>query len=165
MQQHFLVATEKPCGSVLSSLDLVCLGLSTCRLFEFILHITSLVCCREKNSSDTEDTCFRCFFRPWITRPLSVVRGTGTPSGDRAGLCALFAETGGSSWRRSYFWSTDRPLTLWPGVYVDDYSRVAKLRLWNNSLTGMVWPWPLVLAFACFGPKARNICADSVLVA
>ena len=55
---------------------------------------------------------------------------------DRGALVALYNATGGPNWRRSRNWLSDRPLSTWQGVTLDNTGRVGEVRLSNNNLTG-----------------------------
>ena len=55
---------------------------------------------------------------------------------DRAVLVALHHSTGGANWSRNSNWLSDRPIGEWQGVTTNSNSRVIKLRLTANNLTG-----------------------------
>ena len=59
---------------------------------------------------------------------------------DRAALVALYDATGGPTWRASFNWNSDRPLSEWHGVEVDAAGRVTELRLFVNNLRGQIPP-------------------------
>ena len=61
---------------------------------------------------------------------------------ERAVLTAFYEATGGENWRKNTNWLTDRPLSEWHGVTVDDGGRVTSLKLGANYVTG---PIPLGL--------------------
>ncbi len=62
------------------------------------------------------------------------------PPSDREILVALYDATGGPAWIRDVNWLTDRPLSEWYGVNVDDNGRVAVLDLPRNNLKGSIPP-------------------------
>ena len=53
-------------------------------------------------------------------------------------LRVLYEATDGENWRMNQNWLTDRPLSTWHGVRVDDEGRVTGLKLDNNNLRGPV---------------------------
>ena len=84
-------------------------------------------------------------FQAWLG-DIASHEGTGVecgPPSDREILVALYDATGGPAWIRDENWLTDRPLSEWHGVEVDDNGRVAVLDLTHNNLTGSI---PLELA-------------------
>ena len=64
----------------------------------------------------------------------------GSVAGDRAALVALYNTTGGSNWRTSTNWLSDKPLSEWHGVETDGNGRVTELQLWSNDLRGTIPP-------------------------
>ena len=61
-------------------------------------------------------------------------------SAERRGLIALYDATGGSKWKRSANWLTDRPLGDWHGVVTNEQGRVSELQLAGNNLNGPLPP-------------------------
>lgn len=59
---------------------------------------------------------------------------------DRTALTALYAATGGSSWRTKTNWLSDEPMATWHGVVGNAYDRVIELRLQDNDLSGEIPP-------------------------
>ncbi len=64
----------------------------------------------------------------------------GSVAGDRAALVALYNTTGGSNWRTSTNWLSDKPLSEWHGVETNGNGRVTELQLWSNDLRGTIPP-------------------------
>ena len=84
-------------------------------------------------------------FQAWLG-DIASNEGTGVecgPLSNREILVALYDATGGPAWLLGDNWLTDRPLSEWHGVEVDDNGRVAALDLTHNNLTGSI---PLELA-------------------
>jgi hypothetical protein len=67
---------------------------------------------------------------PQVTRPLA------TAIDERQVLMELFHGTGGSRWTKKDNWGTDRLLSTWHGVKVDERGRVTQLSLDQNQLSG-----------------------------
>ena len=65
---------------------------------------------------------------------------TGTDGVEHAVLTAFFDATGGSNWRRSDNWLSDRPLGDWYGIDADGDGRVTRLILKGNNLSGYLPP-------------------------
>ena len=59
---------------------------------------------------------------------------------EREALEAFYEATGGPNWRRNENWLTDRPISEWEGVTVDDSGRVTVLWFVSNKLTGPIPP-------------------------
>ena len=81
-------------------------------------------------------------FQAWLAG-IASHEGTGMECGslsDRDILVALYHSTGGPKWRRGENWLSDRPLSEWRGVRVDDGGRVSALKLDANYLTGPIPP-------------------------
>ena len=57
---------------------------------------------------------------------------------DRAALMALYNSLGGDQWLNNTNWGSDRPLSEWYGVYVNERGRVDILALENNHLRGTI---------------------------
>lgn len=57
---------------------------------------------------------------------------------DPAALTALYAATGGPSWKRNAHWLSDEPIARWDGVEGNIYHRVVGLRLQDNALNGKI---------------------------
>lgn len=57
---------------------------------------------------------------------------------ERAALVALYNATGGDNWANKANWCSDRPVSEWYGVIVDEQGRVLTLVLENNNLTGSI---------------------------
>lgn len=57
---------------------------------------------------------------------------------ERAALVALYNATGGDNWANKANWCSDRPVSEWYGVTVDEQGRVLTLVLENNNLTGSI---------------------------
>ena len=58
------------------------------------------------------------------------------PLADREVLEAFYNATGGESWTNSANWLSDRPLSEWHGVTVNEQGQVTQLDLRNNNLSG-----------------------------
>lgn len=59
----------------------------------------------------------------------------------RAALIDLYNATGGDNWKNNTNWCSDKPLSEWYGVSVnDDYGGINDLYLGNNNLTGTLPP-------------------------
>lgn len=56
---------------------------------------------------------------------------------DRTALMALYNALGGAGWNNHENWGSDKPLSQWHGVQVED-NRVTRLYLGNNNLTGEI---------------------------
>lgn len=56
---------------------------------------------------------------------------------DRTALMALYNALGGTGWTNHENWGSDKPLSQWHGVQVED-NRVTALYLENNNLTGEI---------------------------
>ena len=81
-------------------------------------------------------------FQAWLG-DIASNEGTGVecgPLSDREILVALYDATGGPAWIRAENWLTDRPLSEWHGVEVNDNGRVAVLDLQRNNLAGSIPP-------------------------
>ena len=61
---------------------------------------------------------------------------TGSPSGDRDALVALYNATDGPNWANNTNWLSDSPLESWYGIETDDGGRVTHIDLIDNRLTG-----------------------------
>ena len=59
---------------------------------------------------------------------------------DRAVLTAFYEATGGPNWGIKANWLTERPISEWEGVTVDDSGRVTSLWVAGNNLTGPIPP-------------------------
>lgn len=59
------------------------------------------------------------------------------PDDDRTALMALYNALGGTGWTNHENWGSDKPLSQWHGVQVED-NRVTALYLMNNNLTGEI---------------------------
>ena len=70
----------------------------------------------------------------------STVAQTGSSSGDRDALIALYTATDGPNWTSNTNWLTDRPLTNWYGIATDANGRVTELALTFNGLKGQIPP-------------------------
>ena len=72
--------------------------------------------------------------------PLGLVPGAraqqGSVATDKAALEALYAATGGATWKDNTNWSSAEPLSSWHGVSTDEDGRVTRLDLWDNGLDG-----------------------------
>ena len=66
--------------------------------------------------------------------------GTPVPTPDRAALVALYDAAGGPNWKNNTNWLSDRPLSEWYGVITGGHSRVTRLNLEHNGLTGLIPP-------------------------
>ena len=81
-------------------------------------------------------------FQAWLG-DIASNEGTGVecgPLSNREILVALYDATGGPAWLLGDNWLTDRPLSEWHGVEVDDNGRVAALDLRRNNLAGSIPP-------------------------
>ena len=58
---------------------------------------------------------------------------------DRTALMALYNALGGTDWTEHENWGSDKPLSQWSGVQVED-NRVTALYLSGNNLTGVIPP-------------------------
>ena len=67
---------------------------------------------------------------------------TAGPSGltEREALVALYEATGGPNWTNNSNWLSDKPLSDWHGVIVNNAGRVIALNLPRNGLTGLLTP-------------------------
>ena len=61
-------------------------------------------------------------------------------STDRDALVALYEAADGDNWENSENWLSDRPISEWHGVTVDDEGRVSELLLYENQLNGTIPP-------------------------
>ena len=66
--------------------------------------------------------------------------GTPVPTSDRPALVALYDAAGGPNWKNNTNWLSDRRLSEWYGVITDGHSRVTRLNLEHNGLTGLIPP-------------------------
>ena len=57
---------------------------------------------------------------------------------ERGALVALYNSTNGANWRRDDNWLSDRPISTWYGVTLDDSGQVGELRLSTNMLSGSI---------------------------
>lgn len=55
-----------------------------------------------------------------------------------AALVALYNATGGDNWANKANWCSDRPVSEWYGVTVDEQGRVAGLKMEVNNMTGCI---------------------------
>ena len=55
---------------------------------------------------------------------------------DLAALEALYRSTDGDNWINNLNWMSDKPLSDWHGVFVNDGGRVFQVALWSNNLHG-----------------------------
>ena len=79
-------------------------------------------------------------FQAWLNT-ISTHEGTGVqcaPLSDRDILALLYEATGGPDWLNNRNWLTAAPPGQWHGVSVDAESRVVRLSLGNNNLTGPI---------------------------
>ena len=60
------------------------------------------------------------------------------PSPDRPALVAFYEATGGPNWDEADNWLSDRPVSEWHGVTVNDDRRVTSLVLTSNNLVGPI---------------------------
>ena len=65
---------------------------------------------------------------------------SGSESGDRYALTALYNATNGDDWWESENWLSDKPLNEWYGVTTDVHERVIRLHLEFNGLEGQIPP-------------------------
>ncbi len=59
---------------------------------------------------------------------------------DLAALEALYRSTDGDNWINNLNWMSDKPLSDWHGVFVNDGGRVIQVSLWSNNLHGSFPP-------------------------
>lgn len=64
--------------------------------------------------------------------------GTEGMQQDKDALIALYKATGGDNWTNNTNWCTDKPLSEWYGVRVNEKGRVAELSFFQNNLTGTI---------------------------
>ena len=71
--------------------------------------------------------------------PTSTPGPTPTPATtERGALVALYEATGGANWTYDQNWLTEKPISIWYGVYTDSSGRVIALNLQSNKLAGMI---------------------------
>ena len=63
---------------------------------------------------------------------------TTAATSERGVLVALYNATNGANWRRDDNWLSDRPISTWYGVTLDDSGQVGELRLSTNMLSGSI---------------------------
>lgn len=74
-----------------------------------------------------------------LTDTVYVVQlGTEEIQQDREALIALYKATNGDNWIHNDNWCTDKPLSEWYGVRVNENGRVAELSFFQNNLTGTI---------------------------
>ena len=73
-------------------------------------------------------------------RMFASTRTATDASTDRDALVALYEAADGENWVNSENWLSDRPISEWHGVTVDDDGRVSELLLYENQLNGTIPP-------------------------
>ena len=73
-------------------------------------------------------------------RVLASTRIATDASTDRDALVALYQATDGDNWTNSDSWLSDKPISEWHGVTLDDEGRVSELVLYENQLSGHIPP-------------------------
>ena len=62
------------------------------------------------------------------------------PHRDREALEAIYRATDGDNWRGNEQWLTDKPISQWQHVYVNENGRVEQIYLHGNNLNGTLPP-------------------------
>ena len=99
------------------------------------LHFDIATC-----SQETERTGTIHISGGGVTQTVTVAQGglKEVLEKERAALVALYNATGGDNWANKANWCSDRPVSEWYGVTVDEQGRVLTLVLENNNLTGSI---------------------------